>query len=184
MKSFSEIREIEKKFHDLQYDYWLHHDLFQWQWWFLLIMTIIPWIAWWKLVDKRKLVEILLFGLIVMIIAIFFDLIVSNHMLWGYPHRIHWSLHPILLPYDITFIPVIYMIIYQRYPNWINFTIGMVLLSAVFSWIAEPLLEWMGLYQKYTWKAIYSFPNYIWIGLLTKWLVILIFNINRQKNDG
>lgn len=171
MVSFDDVQKMQKVMLNLQKEYWLQHDLFHWHWWLLLGLTILPWMAWWKLVDKKRLMEILFFGLIIMIISMIFDLVASDYMVWAYPHRLHWSLHPILLPYDVTIMPVSFMLIYQCYRHGKQFTIGLVLLAAGFSWVAEPLLEWMGFYVRYTWKSIYSFAIYIGIGLLTKWIV-------------
>ncbi|MGP4039268.1 hypothetical protein ACTWP4_05065 [Gracilibacillus sp. D59] len=61
--SFEEILDLQYKLADYRKQYWIEHDLFTWQWWLLLLVFIIPWIIWYKVIPKDKKAEVLSYGL-------------------------------------------------------------------------------------------------------------------------
>lgn len=170
--SFEEVQEARESFLELWRLYWLENALFTWQWWLLLVTVIITWATWWKFVDKKRIHLILNFGLLMGIISLILDMIGLNHGAWGYPIRLYWAFIPPLLPYDLTYLPVVFMLVYQRFGNtalqaFIAFTVT----SAIISFVFEPFFEWIGVYKPYTWKHIYSFPIYIIIACFVRFLV-------------
>lgn len=169
--TLEELIEQEKIVFEMMEQYWLQNSLFTWQWWLLLALAIIPWFIWWRLVDKRRLFEILTFGLTILFISIILDIIGQSYLLWIYPHRIHWATAPPILPYDTTVMPVAYMLTYQYATSWKAFIKWMIIVGLVYAFIAEPFLKWINVYKTLNWKYYYSFPIYIGLGLLTKWLV-------------
>lgn len=63
------------------------------------------------------------------------------------------------------------MFIYQYFREWKSFIIANVILAAIFTFIAEPITVWLGIYKLDNWKYIYSFPIYILKTALIKWIV-------------
>ncbi|MFP7173882.1 hypothetical protein [Priestia filamentosa] len=51
--SYEEVQNIRSELKEVGYQYWLHHDLFTWQWWVLLIASILPWMIWGYLIKRR-----------------------------------------------------------------------------------------------------------------------------------
>ncbi len=151
-------------------NHWYYDDLRKWTWWLNLALSIIPWIVWWKLVDRKRLLPILAVGLLASLAATMLDIIGSEAVLWGYPDRLLPNL-PRLFPIDFTVIPVSFMLIYQYFISWKKYFLALVLMSFLFSFAAEPLMVYLGLYEMYLWEYIYSFPIYIAIGLAIRWLV-------------
>ncbi|MBP1930110.1 CBO0543 family protein [Ammoniphilus resinae] len=180
--SFEDVNELRRDFLDAYLEYWYEHAFLTWQWWVLLILTLLFWILWYKFVDKKRIHLVLNFGLIIGIIAFIFDMVGINHMAWGYPIRLYWAFIPPLLPFDLTYIPVSFMLIYQKYGHsWRKFMIGSLLVSGVFSFVAEPILTWMGIYQMYNWRHIYSFPIYTFIACVVK---IVVDTLNKTQNKN
>lgn len=105
-------------------EYWNAQGFLSYQWWFLVILTIIPWIIWWKFTDKKRLMEILSFGLLIMFFSALFVPLVRNLNFVQFIHRIHWSLRTPLYPYEISIFPVSFMFIYQFSKNWLSYFIG------------------------------------------------------------
>jgi hypothetical protein len=170
--SFEDVQEARKNFLDIYHKYWSENALFTWQWWFLLITVVLSWIVWWKVVDKQRIHLIFNFGCLIAIISFVLDMIGLNHGAWAYPIRLYWACIPPLIPYDLTYIPVVFMLIYQRYGNntkkaFLAFTIT----SAIISFIVEPFFIWIGVYRLYWWKHSYSFPIYIVIAFFVRFLV-------------
>lgn len=67
---------------------WLGETFLQWQWWLLIVLLLVPWFIWWRLVDKQKLNVILPFGLLIIIFNSFVDDLGTGSYWWFYPHKI------------------------------------------------------------------------------------------------
>ena len=171
--SFEELRQIEYRLNEMKHAYWLHHDLFTFQWWLLLIIFIVPWIIWWRYVDKQRLGEILLFGGLLMILVGLLDDIGVNARLWSYPYQLV-QIIPRLLPIDYGILIVAHMTVYQYFSKWRSFIIVNIIMATVFTFIFEPLSVWLNIYHLENWRYIYSFPLYIAKVLFVKGLVQVI----------
>lgn len=178
---FEEIVKTQRKLTGLTYELWANHCVFSFQWWLQIILLFAPWFLWWKLVDRKRLVEILLYGLLVMIITTYFDAIGSELTLWAYPYKIT-PVFPRLITVDLSVLPITYMLIYQYLSgNTKHFLIATILISGIFAFIAEPLLIWLKIYKIYNWNHIYSFLIYIAMPLFLRWLLEVI--ITKQKKN-
>ncbi|MFN7253461.1 MAG: CBO0543 family protein [Anaerobacillus sp.] len=168
--TFEEIRTIHQQLNDMKLEYWISHNLFTFQWWLLLFVLIIPWIIWWKFVDKRKIGQILLFGTLLMVLVIVLDDIGVELHLWSYPYQLI-NIMPRLIPVDQGILVVAHMFLYQYYPTWKKFIVANTVMAIIFTFIFEPLTVWLGIYKLESWRYIYSLPIYILKAVLIKWLV-------------
>lgn len=165
------LHSLEVQLTQLRIENWLHHDLFAWQWWLLLTVLIIPWFFWWKKVDKSRLLEITLLGMIILIISSYLDSVLTELGLWEYHYWIV-PLWPRLISADFTVLPVTYMFVYQKYgATWKGFITAMTITSALYAFGGESLLVWINVYELHSWKHYYSFPAYLAEGILVKWLI-------------
>lgn len=178
---FEETQKILDHLSKTEYQYWLENTLFTFHWWFLITLLILPWFAWWKLVDKKRLFEIMSLGYMVFFIALIFDELGTELLLWGYRYRVTPLLHA-LIPYDFTVLPVVYMLFYQWFKTWKSYFWSHVGLSLVFAFIAEPILQWMNIYEQYHWKHIYSFPIYVLIALFVRWATLKLKRNQKAAN--
>jgi hypothetical protein len=167
--NYSRILESKLQYNQIQLANWLNDDLSKWTWWLNLIAIIIPIIILWKLLDQKRLLQILVFGLLIAILSTFLDAIGECLMLWFYPDRF-LPISPRLLPIDFITLPFFYMLVYQYFTQWKNFIMANIILSAINSFVLEPLLVWLNLYQPINWHYFYSFPIYIAIPILIRWL--------------
>lgn len=138
-----------------------------WQWALVVLLLIVPWIIWWKYVDRKNVSQILVFGLIVALLSSFLNANGLNLLLWSYPYR--------LLPFSdrlysvsYTVIPVIMMFLYQFFPGWRPFTASLVVTAAVIAFVAQPVLAAMGMYKIIQWNYFYSFLTLIFIGVSSR----------------
>ncbi|MEA4926890.1 MAG: CBO0543 family protein [Syntrophomonadaceae bacterium] len=166
----------------IRYEEWRLNDVFHFKWWLLLILFIVSAYVWWKLVDKSRLVEIVLFTGLVSIIALVLDELGEELTLWDYSIDLI-PLFPPITSIDLASLPVAYSFIYQYFTTWKKFIIATVVMSAVFSFILEPIFVWGGIYQTITWKYYYGFPIYIALAICVKAMVIKLNTItaNSQK---
>lgn len=175
--SFKDVINARGNYISLQKQLWFQH-VFSFQWWFLLILTVVPWIMWWKIVDKNRRAEILIFGIIVAFISANMDMVGRNYMLWNYPINLHWTLSAPSTPFDVTLLPVAYMLCYQFGRSWKSFFIGVVLFSGAFS-VGEYLFEAIKIYEEKNWSSLYSFPIYTAIACFAKWIVAMVLKVQK-----
>jgi hypothetical protein len=167
----SNIIDKQHQLSQIRISDWINREVFSFQWWLLVAVLIIPWIIWWKCVDRKRLLEITLFGAIISIISFCLDSTLTELTLWGYQYKI-FPVWPILMSVDFSMIPVSFMFVYQYFRETKKFIIAMAVVAAVFAFIAEPLLVWIGIYRLYKWEYFYSFPVYIVMGIFVRWLVL------------
>jgi len=168
-EEYLQILQLRREMGHLSLQHWLRDDLHKWTFWLNFFMVFIPWIIWWKFVDRKRITEIFAYGLLISVASGFMDVIGSEYAVWGYPDVLFPDIAR-LFPIDLTVIPVVYMLVYQRYSDWRSFFIASTITAAVFSFIAEPILVWLNLYLLVTWRYTYSFPIYIIMALIMKWL--------------
>lgn len=177
--TYEDIREVHQKLAEMRYDYWLNHNLFSLQWWLLLVVFIVPWIIWWKFVDKERIFQILLFGTLLMTLVIIMDDIGLELHLWSYPYKLFFAISR-LTTIDQGVLIVAHMFLYQYFAKWKSFVIANVVMALIFTFILEPLTVWIGIYKLENWHHIYSLPIYILKAIFIKWIVDEV--IQKKKN--
>ncbi|MGG5253451.1 CBO0543 family protein [Neobacillus sp. SM06] len=178
--SNEKVHELQAKLSTFRQQHWMNVELFSLQWWLLVLLMIVPWIIWWRLIDKKRMVEILLYGFFVIVTSTILDDIGSHILLWDY----HFNLTPLvhqLGPINLSVLPISFMVIYQYCSTWKSFFIWHVFLAAGGSFVVEPFFAYMGIYELYKWKFFYSFPIYILIALLLRLAILKIINIQHEK---
>lgn len=172
-----QMHEMQKTLNEMRQLHWKYSEFLTFQWWLLLIVMVIPWMIWWKFVDKKRIHEILLYGFFVIMLSIILDDIGSHVQLWDYNRNLTPFVHQ-LSPINLSILPVSFMLIYQYFQTTKSFVIAHIILAAGGSFIVEPLFEKMNIYVQYDWKHIYSFPIYILMALFLNWLINKINNQN------
>lgn len=176
-----QILEAQLEVSRLSLEYWSGHILFSYQWWLLLFLLFLPWHVWWRLVDRRRLLEISTFGVIILYLHTAIDSIGVIYTLWGYPHKLLPL--PVLIETSFSLLPVTGMLLYQYYPRWKAFLSASLLASLLFAFVGEPALKWLDIYRPLRWNYLYSFFIYISVAAASKWLLqILRFRENRARS--
>lgn len=170
LPTFEQVLDAQNISIQLQVDHWLKFELYSPQFWLLIGLTIIPWFIWVKLVDRKRLLEIIIFGLIISILVTTMDEVGCQLNLWEYLYDIE-PLFPRLIPMNFTLLPIGYMLVYQYFTRWKSFMAANAIVAAFYSFIGEPLLQMLDIYAMLNWKHIYSFPIYILLAVLVRVLV-------------
>ncbi|MFZ3580039.1 CBO0543 family protein [Virgibacillus sp. DJP39] len=175
------VLKVEQEFYDTLQTYWRTHNYLSLRWWFLVALTLLPPLVWWKFVDKKRVIEITSFGLFYGVAATFLDSIGSNAMVWTYIVRLSPYINPQMYPYNVGIVIIPFMLVYQKWGyNLKSFFISAGFLSAFTAFIGEPLMEWLLIYKEITWKNIYSFPIYWLLGIIV-WCIITYFKKLEQE---
>lgn len=171
-----ELRKIEDQLFLFDSKTWLVYDFLTWQWWMLVVFLVVPWIIWYLLVKRDTLMEAFLFGTITMIITKFLDVVGLQFSFWEYPIE----LIPVIprgFPFDISMVPVAYMLLFQYFKTWKTFIVAQIIMAAMFAFIGEPFSEWAQLVYYIKWNYFFSFLYYILVGVGTKYVLLKLISI-------
>lgn len=170
LEQYAQILDVQKNYHSLQIQHWLQYQVFTYQWWTLLAMLIVPWIIWWRLVDRAKTGIIFAYGLYILFVITAMDAIGFALQLWTYPIQL-LPLVPNSLGIDWGVLTVLHMLVYQYFPKWKSFIVAETITATLLAFVGEPFAEWFGVYLALHWYHHWSFPIYIMKAVVGKWLI-------------
>ncbi|MGE5631997.1 MAG: CBO0543 family protein [Caulobacteraceae bacterium] len=162
------IVRYEKMLFQTRYEIWLSYGVFSIRWWVLLVMITAPWFIWYRLIDKKRLQEMVLYLFATSFIAVLLDEIGTSITLWAYPINLV-PIFPWSISANYSSVPIIFTLVYQYFPGWKSFIYANIILSLIFSLVLEPILVWAKLYSLISWKHIYSVPVYFFAAIILKW---------------
>lgn len=172
MSNMEMMATVKTELWNLSYSSWINSELFSFPWWFSVIFLIIGYIIWWKLLDKSRLIELLLFGSLAAVMSAIIDTAADNLVLWQYTVRI-FPFMPAFFPYHLTLAPIVLIIVYQYTDNWYKYLIGTVFAAAVYSFAIIPLFVAIGEVRLINWNYGYNFLTFLARAILARWLLIL-----------
>lgn len=175
--------ELQILLTDMRIDQWLQENIFHFRWWFLLGLFALSAFLWWKLVDRKRLPEIVLYMGLTTIITLVLDEYGEELCLWDYPTDII-PIFPPLTAINLASLPIIYSLVYQYFRTWKSFFRAIVIMAAIFCFVFEPILVWGDLYQLLKWRYYYGFPIYIAMGLIIRWIVVKLYSIAEIAEGG
>ena len=134
-------------------------ELFSLRWWFGVTLSILPWIIWVKIRDKKKTVRTLFVGLMAMLLSVTMDNLGLIYGLWHYQYKVT-PCCAAFFPFNFSLFPVGVMLILQFNPQISPYIKALVF--ALFSaFIFEPFFIWMKMYHLIHYKCWYSVFIYI-----------------------
>ncbi|WP_371381185.1 CBO0543 family protein [Sporomusa aerivorans] len=166
--------EMQKLLTSTHIENWLREDAFQLKWWFLLSLSILAVICWWKLLDKTRLPEITLYAVLTTIIIMGIDEYGAELILWDYPIYL-FPIFPAIAAINLALFPMIFSLVYQHFTTWRSYIRASLMSAALLSFIIEPSLSYGNFYQLINWKYYYSFLLYIAVALLIKGLLVKVY---------
>jgi len=172
--------QVQWKLTTIRFEEWFESDLFTFNWWTMLVLFIICSYLWWKLTDKSRLKEIVLYTGLVIIMIIILDEFGEELSLWVYTTDI-FPIFPPITAIDISCMPMIYSLIYQCFRTWKSFIIATIVMATVFCLVFEPIFVWSGIYIMLRWKSYYGFPIYISIALISKAAVNKAYYVSKES---
>lgn len=186
MSSFpsdEQLAQMTKDLTDARIENWLATDLFTWQWWLILTGFVTPWIAFYYLGDRKQLPKLLLYGVLLILLIITFDLTGFELGIWYYPFKV-FPLAPLTAYIDTSPLPVIYMLEYQYFPRWKDFIKVSIVTGFIFAFCFEPIVSSLGLYVPVRWNYIYGLPIYILLPILMRLAVEKVYESAKEASAG
>jgi hypothetical protein len=183
MEYLSTVQQIKLTLWNLTYNNWKTEELFSVQWWSLITIIAISYIVWWKLVDKQRIIQIVLFGSLVSVGRIVMDIVGNNLVLWSYDIRV-LPMIPIPFIHDFTISPLIYMLGYQYFTSWKTFSVFNIVTTGSLSFIFLPLLSASRVLNLYNWNYFYTFILVIFITSLSRAVMLWLLHLEQKYEVG
>ncbi|WDL96806.1 CBO0543 family protein [Alicyclobacillus sp. ALC3] len=179
MLSIDDLIYDQKRSTSLRIQHWLHIELFSWQWWLMVIVWFGSVLLWWRLADKKRIKELLLYGFMSACVITLLDDIGSELGAWGYGYNVIPVFNR-LMPVDFGVLSVAYMLTYQVFKPWKLFIAGHILLAFVLAFVAEPFAKHSGVYIQHGWSNVYSFPIYIAMPIVLRLIMEQLFRVENR----
>ncbi|KML30072.1 hypothetical protein M3592_08945 [Priestia aryabhattai] len=164
---FEMIKMMQQVLNEKEFSYWVHQDLFSFQWWLIVVINALFLLLFYFFIDRQRLFFMLLVFFISFDIVGLVDEFGKFFNLWCYPHQ--------MLPFtdrfntvDFAIIPVSIALVYQFFSKWKFFFIAHIITSAVIAFIGIPIFKALYLYQLLNWSMFYSFLTVFVMGIVVK----------------
>jgi hypothetical protein len=178
-----EYKEAQEKIAKQMIDYWYDYSSFDtWQFWVIVGMIIIPLVVLYLFIDRKRIFLLGFFGLNIHIWMVYIDAIGTRYNFWEYPYKAI-PLLPIQFGLDTSFVPVLFIFVYQ----WTlikhkNFYIYSFLVAAGLAFLLKPLLvAHHFMHLKSGANFFYLFFGYIIIILISKSLTNVFIYLHTKE---
>lgn len=162
---------------------WLSEELFTIRWWALVGFLVISYVLCFKLLDKKRLVELLLYGSLISVFCVVIDIFLTNRNLFVYEVRL-FPMLPSIFIYDITALPLYFMVLYQHITSWKKYPVAITLASLMMGYAFTPLMVKLGYLKFINWSYTRAFLIIVFIGFLAKAVVSLILHIQEKNTQN
>lgn len=126
-----EIMQKSDALNNLILTKWLKQEFLTFEWFFTLFVVIVCYLLFFYLVDKKRIVEILLYGSLVAVAYVVYDAIGTFFGFWAVKIAIS-PVYPNFFGSSLTVAPLIAMILYQYKSPWNSFLRWSILFSGLF----------------------------------------------------
>ncbi|PLR96855.1 hypothetical protein CVD19_10580 [Bacillus sp. T33-2] len=178
-----EVRRIEDQLLMLDKADWLKDEFLTWNWWVLVAFLIIPWLIWIVVSRRETIVEDLLVGTNIMLITFILDVVGLQLSLWEYPIKLI-PLNPRAWSFDLSMVPVAFMLLYQYFTTWKSYIAALLLMAAMYAFIGEPFSEWVQFVHYIKWNYFYSFFYYIAAGISVRMIVLKLVAVSKRGTSA
>jgi hypothetical protein len=176
--NLTRVRRLIHQLNQANSERWHHYGLPTFRFWLLLAFLLLPWLLWSRLVDRSRLLELLLTGMLISLWTILLDMAGYFLDFWFYPVEMI-PMVPGAWPFDLAMIPVAYMLLQQYARSWRSYLAALCVMALVYAFIGEPMCIRLGLVIYYKWTYVYSVAVYLVFGISVRALVEKL--MNRQK---
>ncbi|WP_404456769.1 CBO0543 family protein [Oceanobacillus kapialis] len=179
------LKEIEDKQTENTHgfiDYWFKHSSFDtWQFWVHVILLIAPLVILYFKIDRKRALLLGFYGFNVHVWFTYIDVFGAKLGFWSYPYQI-MPVITVSFGLDISFIPVVYMLLYQWVLNHDkNYYLYLTGLCLFIGFIFKPLMVAVGLFELDKGANYFHiFIGYIVIMLISKWITDLFIYFEKK----
>jgi hypothetical protein len=153
------------------------------KYWAMIAFIIVAYMVWYKLTDKRRLADLLLYGSFLAVMRFTIELAGVTAGLWFYKeHTLPLSPSPFI--HVLTITPLTFMLVQQYSPNWKQFFIWNAVATGVLEAVVFPLLSALGYLQLMHWNYLYGAIVMFVIATLARAAFHLVIQVQHKAREG
>ncbi len=179
------INDIQTKANVLSDQYWAQFShMGTWQFWYHVVLLIIPLVLLYRLINRQRLFEILFYGYTSHVIFTYIDSYMVRYGYWDHPFMI-LPQFPFALSINASLLPVIYMLIYQYCTDrGRNFYLWALVASVVVGFIWVEIHEQHNIFQLHRGITnLHTFISNFFVSVLTYWITRLFLYIKKYTKQ-
>lgn len=161
---------------DASYQKWISTELFSPGWFITLSVLLVIYIVWMILLDKRRIVQLLLIGSLSAVGFLIFDII-----LYGFYGFVEYPISltpfkPSLFVVNVTIAPVVIMAVEQYVKSWKGFILWAAIGLGAVTFVLLPIYTALEIIKFHNnWNYLIHFL-YLYLGALTARLAFLVLD--------
>lgn len=175
------LQNIQETYWNQMYDRWLSIEIGSFGWFFNIVFLLVVYIIWIRIVDKRRIKELLLFGALISVFAGFIDLVAISTGLWEYKIRLV-PINPATFPFDYTIVPIMSMTALQFTSSKRGYFLAATAISAIFSFIISPIYNALGIKEYHNFSYFYMFVLVLSVTTMTKYIYDWISSVQKRNS--
>jgi hypothetical protein len=158
-------------------------DITTFKYWSLITVILVSYIIWYRFIDKKHLLNLLLFGSFFAVMRVITDLAGVTAGLWYFKTNI-LPLGPSLFIHDLTISPLTYMLVQQYSSNWQRFFMWNFLGAGFIYAVALPLLSTFDILHMMHWNYLYGFIIMYVTAILARGVLNLVVKVQHKACEG
>lgn len=159
------------------------HDITTGLYWANIAFIVLYYIAWYRLTDKRRLVDLMFYGSLIAVARGLIDLFGVTAGLWVYKYRI-LPLSPSVFMQDWTIMPLTYMLVQQYSPNWRQFFLWNAVGTGLISFVIMPIMVYFKILTFMYWNYVYTFLVMYITAALMRAAFYLVVQVQEKAREG
>lgn len=173
---YEKSRELER----LSMERWLSDEVFSFGWFLMLGILIIFYAVWLKLLDKRKITELLLIGSLTAVVKSLNSMFLGQMLgLAEYTIRLV-PVHSNIFITSMTISPIIVMLAEQYSSTWGGYIVRAGIGYAILCFGIFPLYILVGVLKIYNWNVLYHFLVLFTLSLVVRCAFLWITGIQER----
>lgn len=158
-------------------------DVVTLKYWGVVTFIVIAYAIWYRLTDKRRLADLLLFGSLLAVMRMIIDEYAVTAGLWYYRVRI-LPLPPSIFLYNLTITPLTVMLAQQYSSNWKQFFMWSAVACAFIYFGILPIFVKINLVVFMHWNYFYGFTVMYIATILSRAAFHLIIQVQAKARAG
>jgi len=174
------IYEIARKLSQQSYQHWVSYELFSFGWFLLVIVNVIFYFIWLKLLDKSRISHLLLIGSLSAV-----GFLIGDLFLFGFLGVAEYKVsitptEPALFIMSVTIAPIIIMLVQQYRSSWKGYLLWISIGMAFLAFILMPIYSLVGILQLHNWNYFYHFLYLLIVTLMVRVVFLWIIGIEQR----
>jgi hypothetical protein len=177
------VYEKERELAKLSIQNWTANEVFSFQWFLMIGILIVSYAVWLKLVDRKKVTELLLIGSLDSVAKIIIAAVLLDNILGLYDYKIRILPVPVsIFATSVTISPILIMLVAQYTTSWKGFFLWAAIGNAFLNFVIFPIYISVGILKFYNWNVFYHFLVLYAVAVIVRVVFLWIIGIQKRHS--